>query len=619
MSQRKASKRKSRQDTSLLQNKTVQGIGLILLTLFLAVSLFETQSSSSPTLGGLGSLAGTFLNYLFGFAAWLLIAWLSASTYFRLRSKQSPLTSKLPSSILLLAGAGILDSSGGLIGESLSLLLESAIGTWGSKLLLLSISALCLIKLKGYSNQRITDFFKKVGIDRKQSAESNSTQEQKENFSDNVDSKEQNQERSSGTRSKQVESAPAIKDQQENPLVDTISHEETKHSSKERFDSRPIPASYTIPSFDNLNSVDEHSGPSESELEQTAEDLRKALVGFEIKSKVVDWMIGPMATTFHIELSIGERAKNIENRLTDIERAMGLDEGCIRLAGNVTGKKNTVGIEIPNKQRRICVIKEALSDDSFVNNDKSLPIALGVGIDGDKICEDLTEFPHLMVAGSTGSGKSVALNGIIFSLLFKKTPAELQLVLIDPKAVEFSPYKEIPHLLTDVVTEMEESVDVLQKLCEVMDERYELLETNAVRNIDEYHELVGNTESMPYIVIIIDELADLMMTQGKQVEDLVGRLSQKARAAGMHLVLATQRPTSDVIKGLIKTNVPARLAFRVANNVDSRVIIQEKGAETLMGLGDCLFQTPRKSGLTRIQSPLVTGEEVRNIVNQISG
>ena len=518
MSQRKASKRKSRQDTSLLQNKTVQGIGLILLTLFLAVSLFETQSSSSPTLGGLGSLAGTFLNYLFGFAAWLLIAWLSASTYFRLRSKQSPLTSKLPSSILLLAGAGILDSSGGLIGESLSLLLESAIGTWGSKLLLLSISALCLIKLKGYSNQRITDFFKKVGINRKQSAESNSTQEQKENFSDNVDSKEQNQERSSGTRSEQVESAPAIKDQQENPLVDTISHEETKHSSKERFDSRPIPASYTIPSFDNLNSVDEHSGPSESELEQTAEDLRKALVGFEIKSKVVDWMIGPMATTFHIELSIGERAKNIENRLTDIERAMGLDEGCIRLAGNVTGKKNTVGIEIPNKQRRICVVKEALSDDSFVNNDKSLPIAVGVGIDGDKICEDLTEFPHLMVAGSTGSGKSVALNGIIFSLLFKKTPAELQLVLIDPKAVEFSPYKEIPHLLTDVVTEMEESVDVLQKLCEVMDERYELLETNAVRNIDEYHELVGNTESMPYIVIIIDELADLLMTQGKHLE-----------------------------------------------------------------------------------------------------
>ncbi len=618
MPQRKTSKRKSRQDISLLQNKTVQGIGLILLTLFLAVSLVETQSSSSPTLGGLGSLAGTFLNYLFGFAAWLLIAWFSAFTYFRLRSKQSPLTSKLPSSLLLLAGAGILDSSGGLIGESLSLLLESAIGTWGSKLLLLSISALCLIKLKGYSNQQITDFFKRAGINRKQSAESNSAQEQKESFSDEVDSKGQNQERSSGNRPQQVESAPAIQNQQENPLEDTISHEETKHSSKERFDSRPIPASYTIPSFDNLNSVDEHSGPSESELEQTAEDLRRALVGFEIKSKVVDWMIGPMATTFHIELSIGERAKNIENRLTDIERAMGLDEDCIRLAGNVAGKKNTIGIEIPNKQRRICVIKEALSDDSFVNNNQSLPIALGVGIDGDKICEDLTEFPHLMVAGSTGSGKSVALNGIIFSLLFKKTPAELQLVLIDPKAVEFSPYKEIPHLLTDVVTEMEDSVDVLQKLCEVMDERYELLEKNSVRNIDEYHELVGNTESMPFIVIIIDELADLMMTQGKQVEDLVGRLSQKARAAGMHLVLATQRPTSDVIKGLIKTNVPARLAFRVANNVDSRVIIQEKGAETLMGLGDCLFQTPRKSGLTRIQSPLVTGEEVRNVVDQIS-
>ena len=203
MPKRKSSK--SRQDTSLLQNKTVQGIGLILLTLFLAVSLFETQSASSPTLGGLGSLAGTFLNYLFGFAAWLLIAWLSTFTYFRVRSKQSPLTSKLPSSLLLLAGAGILDSSGGLIGESLSLLLESAIGTWGSKLLLLSMSALCLIKLKGYSNQQITGFFKSAGINRKQSAESNSSQGQKENFSDNIDSKEQKQERPSNTRPQQIE------------------------------------------------------------------------------------------------------------------------------------------------------------------------------------------------------------------------------------------------------------------------------------------------------------------------------------------------------------------------------------------------------------------------------
>ena len=524
---------------------------------------------------------------------------------------------KLPSSLLLLASAGILGSSGGLIGESLSLLLESAIGTWASKLLFLIISALCLIKLKGYSNQQITDFFKKSRINRNQSAEGNSSQERTGQLSDNINSRDQNQERSSKTRHQEVDSTPAMQEHQES-VEDTITATESKQSSPKRFDSRPTPTNYSIPSFENLNSIAEDSGPSESELEQTAEDLRRALVGFDIKSKVVDWMVGPMATTFHIELSVGERAKNIENRLTDIERAMGLDEDCIRLAGNVAGKKNTIGIEIPNKQRRICVIKEALSHDSFVSSNQSLPIALGVGIDGDKICEDLAEFPHLMVAGSTGSGKSVALNGIIFSLLFKKTPAELQLVLIDPKAVEFSPYKEIPHLLTDVVTEMEEAVDVLQKLCEVMDERYELLEKNSVRNIDEYHDLVGNTENMPFIVIIIDELADLMMTQGKQVEDLVGRLSQKARAAGMHLVLATQRPTSDVIKGLIKTNVPARLAFRVANNVDSRVIIQEKGAETLMGLGDCLFRTPRKSGLTRIQSPLVTGEEVRNVVGQLS-
>ena len=601
---------------TLLQNTVVQSIALALIILFLAISLFETQSGTSPTLGGIGSVIGNLFNYLLGGSAWLLLGWLSVFAFYRTKSTSSTLTLKTPFLILLLSIAGLFGSSfnGGLIGESIELLLESAIGTWASKVLLFAIALLSVAKLKGYSNQQLTNVFTRLTTKREPTDQVKGEEPDEPKVGEAM---LPGKPEGSGSKNE------ITQDNKEIPALESTDKTVTEEGSQadyqepDRFSPRPMPTDYNIPDLNILNPVIVDSGPSNEELQQTADDLRKALTAFDVKSKVVDWKVGPMATTYHIELSIGERVKNIESRINDIERAMGQDEDCIRLAGNIAGLKNTVGVEIPNKQRRTCVIKEALNDDSFSNSDQTLPIALGIGIDGINVCEDLTEFPHLMVAGSTGSGKSVALNGIIFSLLYKKPPSELRLVLIDPKAVEFSPYKNIPHLLTDVVTEMEEAVEVLEKLCEEMDERYDLLEQKAVRNIGEYHDLMGNTESMPYIVILIDELADLMMTQGRQVEDLVGRLSQKARAAGMHLVLATQRPTSDVIKGLIKTNVPARLAFRVANNVDSRVIIQDKGAETLMGLGDCLFRTPRRSGLDRIQSPLVTGEEVRSLVDHI--
>jgi len=614
--QTKRTKQSRKTGGTLLQNKTVQSIGLVLITLFLAISLFETQSGSSPTLGGIGSVIGNLFNYLFGGSAWLLIGWLSVFTFYRTKSTSSTLTLKIPFLFLLLSIAGLFGSSfnGGLIGESIELLLESAIGTWASKVLLFAIALLSIAKLRGYSNQQLTNVFARLKSKRKPIDPLENEESDEPEIREATRSSKQEQTGSENETTQHDEEIPAPESADEAAIEEGRG---SGYKEPNRFTPRPMPVDYNIPDLNILNPVIIDSGPSDEELQQTAEDLRKALTAFDVKSKVVDWKVGPMATTYHIELSVGERVKNIESRVNDIERAMGQDEDCIRLAGNIAGLKNTVGVEIPNKQRRTCVIKEALTDGSFSNSDQILPIALGIGINGENVCEDLTEFPHLMVAGSTGSGKSVALNGIIFSLVYKKPPSELKLVLIDPKAVEFSPYKKIPHLLTDVVTEMEEAVEVLEKLCEMMDERYDLLEQKAVRNIGEYHDLMGNTESMPYIVILIDELADLMMTQGKQVEDLVGRLSQKARAAGMHLVLATQRPTSDVIKGLIKTNVPARLAFRVANNVDSRVIIQDKGAETLMGLGDCLFRTPRRSGLDRIQSPLVTGEEVRDLVDHI--
>ena len=226
--------------------------------------------------------------------------------------------------------------------------------------------------------------------------------------------------------------------------------------------------------------------------------------------------------------------------------------------------------------------------------------------------------PHLLLAGSTGSGKTVALNAILLSLIYKKSPAELNLVLIDPKMVEFSLYKGIPHLLGNVVTDMDESVQILHELVEEMELRYQKFQDVQVTKIADYNESAGDRNKMPHIVVFVDELGDLMLSHGKRVEDLLGRLSQKARAAGIHLVLATQRPTSDIIKGLIKANVPARLAFKVSNQVDSRVILDSKGAESMMGKGDSLLLTTGNKSLKRIQSPLVTTNEIKKVVSHIS-
>ena len=243
---------------------------------------------------------------------------------------------------------------------------------------------------------------------------------------------------------------------------------------------------------------------------------------------------------------------------------------------------------------------------------------MGIGIDGEYVCEDLSVLPHILLAGSTGSGKTVALNAILLSLIYKKSPAELNLVLIDPKMVEFSLYRGIPHLLGEVVTDMDESVQVLYELVEEMEARYQKFQDSQVTKISDYNDTVNKRNKMPHIVVFVDELGDLMISHGKRVEDLLGRLSQKARAAGIHLVLATQRPTSDITKGLIKANVPARLAFKVSNQVDSRVIIDSKGAESMLGKGDCLLLTTENKSLKRIQSPLVMTDEIKKVVSNIS-
>ena len=322
-----------------------------------------------------------------------------------------------------------------------------------------------------------------------------------------------------------------------------------------------------------------------------------------------------MATIFYTKLEADSKVSKLLSRSNDIARSLGLPDDSVRISGNIEGERNTIGIELPNPKRSFCSIRAVLEHQSYSKSSHSLPLALGIGIDGEYVCEDLSALPHLLLAGSTGSGKTVALNAILLSLIYKKSPAELNLVLIDPKMVEFSLYKGIPHLLGNVVTDMDESVQILHELVEEMELRYQKFQDVQVTKIADYNESAGDRNKMPHIVVFVDELGDLMLSHGKRVEDLLGRLSQKARAAGIHLVLATQRPSVDVITGLIKANIPTRIAFQVSTKIDSRTILDQGGAEQLLGYGDMLYLPPGVGVPVRVHGAFVGDDEVHRVVN----
>ena len=389
------------------------------------------------------------------------------------------------------------------------------------------------------------------------------------------------------------------------------------YKNEKKLSPAKVNRSYSFPDLALLDSPQSDNEIDSDFLKMRAKELEKAIMPFEYAT-VSKWIPGPMATIFYTKLEADSKVSKLLSRSNDIARSLGLPDDSVRISGNIEGEKNTIGIELPNPKRSFCSIRAVLEHQSYSKSSHSLPLALGIGIDGEYVCEDLSALPHLLLAGSTGSGKTVALNAILLSLIYKKSPAELNLVLIDPKMVEFSLYKGIPHLLGNVVTDMDESVQILHELVEEMELRYQKFQDVQVTKIADYNESAGDRNKMPHIVVFVDELGDLMLSHGKRVEDLLGRLSQKARAAGIHLVLATQRPTSDIIKGLIKANVPARLAFKVSNQVDSRVILDSKGAESMMGKGDSLLLTTGNKSLKRIQSPLVTTNEIKKVVSHIS-
>ncbi|WP_165524920.1 DNA translocase FtsK [Helicobacter pylori] len=377
------------------------------------------------------------------------------------------------------------------------------------------------------------------------------------------------------------------------------------------------PKDYELPNTQLLNAVClKDTSLDENEIDQKIQDLLSKLRTFKIDGDIIRTYSGPIVTTFEFRPAPNVKVSRILGLSDDL--AMTLCAESIRIQAPIRGK-DVVGIEIPNSQSQIIYLREILESELFQKSSSPLTLALGKDIVGNPFITDLKKLPHLLIAGTTGSGKSVGVNAMILSLLYKNPPDQLKLVMIDPKMVEFSIYADIPHLLTPIITDPKKAIGALQSVAKEMERRYSLMSEYKVKTIDSYNEQAPNNgvEAFPYLIVVIDELADLMMTGGKEAEFPIARIAQMGRASGLHLIVATQRPSVDVVTGLIKTNLPSRVSFRVGTKIDSKVILDTDGAQSLLGRGDMLFTPPGANGLVRLHAPFATEDEIKKIVDFI--
>jgi len=399
------------------------------------------------------------------------------------------------------------------------------------------------------------------------------------------------------------------------------------------------PSNSILPSLNLLDEPQEQAGQMSHEaLQAMSRQVELKLKDFGIEANVVEVHPGPVITRFELEPAAGVKGSQIINLSKDLARALSVIS--VRVVDVIPGK-SVIGLEIPNEHRELVVLSEILNSREYDEMRSHLTLALGKDISGKPMVTDLGRMPHLLVAGTTGAGKSVALNAMILSLLYKSTARDVRLIMIDPKMLELSVYEGIPHLLAPVVTDMKEAANALRWCVAEMERRYRLMSVLGVRNISGFNKKVSDAhdtgqpipdpfyeavteedeiavlEELPYIVVVVDEFADMMMTVGKKVEELIARLAQKARAAGIHLILATQRPSVDVITGLIKANIPCRIAFQVSSRVDSRTILDQMGAETLLGHGDMLYLPPGTATPVRIHGAFVADHEVHKVVSDL--
>ncbi|GAA8383311.1 DNA translocase FtsK [Helicobacter pylori] len=439
---------------------------------------------------------------------------------------------------------------------------------------------------------------------------------QKENQKENIEEKENLKE-----EEKETQDAPNF-----SPLTPTSAKKPVMvkelSENKEILDGLDYgevqkPKDYELPTTQLLNAVClKGTSLDENEIDQKIQDLLSKLRTFKIDGDIIRTYSGPIVTTFEFRPAPNVKVSRILGLSDDL--AMTLCAESIRIQAPIKGK-DVVGIEIPNSQSQIIYLREILESELFQKSSSPLTLALGKDIVGNPFITDLKKLPHLLIAGTTGSGKSVGVNAMILSLLYKNPPDQLKLVMIDPKMVEFSIYTDIPHLLTPIITDPKKAIGALQSVAKEMERRYSLMSEYKVKTIDSYNEQAPNNgvEAFPYLIVVIDELADLMMTGGKEAEFPIARIAQMGRASGLHLIVATQRPSVDVVTGLIKTNLPSRVSFRVGTKIDSKVILDTDGAQSLLGRGDMLFTPPGTNGLVRLHAPFATEDEIKKIVDFI--
>jgi S-DNA-T family DNA segregation ATPase FtsK/SpoIIIE len=483
---------------------------------------------------------------------------------------------------------------GGIIGSISSTFLEPFLGKYGGSLTtIFFIIVTITLLLRNYEVVHFKSAFPKIGF---------GTLFKRKNTTNNIPKKKN--------------TVPANKAEEKNELETNLKADiEIKEISKIETESKKVEYHLPLNLLDDFQSQD--VAESETELKKKGKLLEEKLLEFGVEGKIKEIQPGPVVTLYEFEPAPGIKINRIANLEGDLARAMSAVS--VRIIAPIPGK-SVVGIELPNKKRATVYMKELISSTDFTKSASPLTIILGKDISGKPYISDLSKMPHLLIAGTTGSGKSVCINTIVCSILYKSSPENVKFVMIDPKMVELSSYEDIPHLAAPVVTDPKHAATVLKNVVAEMEQRYELLAEYKVRNIDSFNEIAQKNKDitlMPYLVVVVDEFADLMIVAGKEVEQSIIRIAQMARAVGIHLILATQRPSVNVITGIIKANMPARLSFRVSSKTDSRTILDQNGAEILLGRGDSLFIPPGSSDPVRVHGCFVSEKEVNTLVEYL--
>ena len=636
-------------------------LGLVLVGLYLAVILisYHNQDPSWSHMasdnaviqnsgGAVGAWIADMLLYLFGFSAWWLVVlafysmWL---IYLRLEltiSERPFLLFNLVGFFLLLISSCALEAghlislpaslpltSGGMLGNAVDGALRSMFGFTGSTMLLLLLLAVGFSLFTGWSWIMIAENLGKNII-----AAYDLFYNKFHDWQDRKAGKAVVQKREEFVEAERKRTEDRLPVEIKAPVIEIAQSERVQKEKQTTLfvtdlDST-LPPLHLLDVANNLVEL-----PSAETLDFTSRLIERKLMDFGIEVKVLSAQPGPVITRYELEPAAGVKGSQVTNLVKDLARALSV--ASVRVVETIPGK-TYMGLEIPNPKRQIVYLSEIMSSQAYANVNSPLAICLGKDIAGKPAVADLAKMPHVLVAGTTGSGKSVAINALILSWLYKADASQVRMILIDPKMLELSVYEGIPHLLAPVVTDMRQAANALNWCVNEMERRYKLMSSLGVRNLGGYNQKIKDAdkagekiphpfsitpdapeplEEMPLIVVVIDELADLMMVVGKKVEELIARLAQKARASGIHLVLATQRPSVDVITGLIKANVPTRISFQVSSKIDSRTILDQMGAEALLGQGDMLYMPPGTGYPMRIHGAFVSDHEVHQVVNHL--